>query len=71
MKSKTNIGVMIITLSALMFFFGVSLFTFQGSLNRIVGNIGMFSFFACIPVFIIGVIVLIYARKHLNDEMKD
>ena len=54
-----------------MFFIGVSLFTFQGPLNRIIGYIGMISFFACIPVFIIGVIVLIYARKHMNDEMKD
>ena len=71
MKSKTNIGVMIITLSALMFFFGVSLFAFRGPpLNHIISFAGMFSFFACIPVFIIGVFVLIYARKHMNDEMK-
>lgn len=70
MKSKTNIGVLIIILSALMFFFGVSLFTFRGPLNHLISFIGMFSFFACVPVFIIGVIVLIYARKHMNDEMK-
>jgi len=62
---------MIIILSALMFLIGASLFTFQGPLNRIIGYIGMFSFFACMPVFIIGVIVLIYARKHMNDEMKN
>jgi len=71
MKSKTNIGVAFLIAGFLMFLIGMILFSYDGPVNSIFKGIGIMSIILWLPTFIIGVIVLFYARKHMNDEMKE
>ncbi len=52
----TVIGILTILLGITMFWFGVSMFTYQGSsLNPIVSELGKYSFFLWLPVLALGI----------------
>lgn len=58
------IGVCLILLGIVMFFFGVSMFTYQGNnLSPLVSKAGMYSFVLWLPTIIIGIAFMIVARK--------
>ena len=60
--SKT--GFFVILLGIGMFFFGVSMFTYQGkALNPIVSKLGMYSFFFWLPTIIVGIFITVKKNK--------
>lgn len=47
-----------------MFFFGVSMFTYQGNnLNSLVNKAGMYSFVLWLPTIVTGIILIIIGRR--------
>jgi len=59
-SKKTTIAASVTILGVVMIFIGASLFTYSGPrLHPIIYAIGKWSFFLCIPTFLIGVISLV------------
>jgi hypothetical protein len=75
MKTKKALyisGFVIILLGICMFWFGVYMFTYQGSghsnaFMEIESKIGMYSFFLWMPTIITGIILVVIAANTKND----
>jgi hypothetical membrane protein len=63
MRKSSIIGILIMALGIAMFFFGASMFSYQGnSLSPIVSAIGKYSFLYFFPTIVIGAMILLFGQ---------
>jgi len=64
MRKKLIIGLIVIALGVGMFYFGVSMFTYQGkALNPLISKAGEYAFFCWLPTIILGLSIMLFPTE--------
>ncbi|MDN3588431.1 hypothetical protein QWY86_17235 [Pedobacter aquatilis] len=62
-KKLLIIGLILISVSFVMFLWGMHMFTYAGNYTEFMGVTGFWSFLLCIPVFIIALVLIAIAFR--------